>query len=74
MKSYIIFYKISRIVFFTRVFALYATIISLNCGTLPTAVAVTDPQGEPVVHRVDGQYPESHYLDNTEVKVSDGIV
>ena len=27
----------------------------------------TDPQGEPVVHRVDGRHPDSHYLDNTHV-------
>ena len=25
----------------------------------------TDARGEPLVHRVDGQYPDSHYLDNT---------
>ena len=25
----------------------------------------TDPQGEPMVHRVDGHYPDSHYLDTT---------
>ena len=25
----------------------------------------TDTQSDPVVHRVDGQYPDSHYLDNT---------
>ena len=25
----------------------------------------TDPQGEPIVHRVDGGHPDSHYLDNT---------
>ena len=25
----------------------------------------TDAQGEPVVHRVDGQHPNSHYLDET---------
>ena len=25
----------------------------------------TDTQSAPVVHRVDGQYPDSHYLDNT---------
>ena len=24
----------------------------------------TDPQGEPVVHRVDGEHPESHYLND----------
>ena len=27
----------------------------------------TDSQGEPIVHRVDGQHPDSHYLDNTHV-------
>ena len=27
----------------------------------------TDSQGEPIVHRVDGQHPDSHYLDDTEV-------
>ena len=26
----------------------------------------TDPQGEPIVHRVDGQHPDSHYFDNTD--------
>ena len=25
----------------------------------------TDDQGEPLVHRVDGQHPDSHYLDNS---------
>ena len=25
----------------------------------------TDAQGEPIVHRVDGQHPDSHYLDST---------
>ena len=24
----------------------------------------TDPQGEPMVHRVDGQHPDSYYIDN----------
>ena len=24
----------------------------------------TDPQGNPMVHRVDGQYPDSHYISN----------
>ena len=27
----------------------------------------TDAQGEPLVHRVDGKHPDSHYLDNTHV-------
>ena len=27
----------------------------------------TDARGEPLVHRVDGQHPDSHYLDNTHV-------
>ena len=26
----------------------------------------TDPQGEPIVHRVNGQHPDSHYLDTTD--------
>ena len=26
----------------------------------------TDQQGEPLVHRVDGQHPDSHYLENTQ--------
>ena len=26
----------------------------------------TDVQGEPLVHRVDGQHPDSHYLDDTD--------
>ena len=30
----------------------------------------TDPQGEPMVHRVDGQYPDSHYLEETDRVVS----
>ena len=29
----------------------------------------TDAQGEPVVHRVDGQHPDSHYLNNTPTNV-----
>ena len=33
----------------------------------------TDAQGEPVVHRVDGQHPDSHYLDDTYATVSDEI-
>ena len=31
----------------------------------------TDPQGEPMVHRVDGGHPDSHYLDNTSGTVLD---
>ena len=27
----------------------------------------TDSQGEPMVHRVNGRYPDSHYLDNTHI-------
>ena len=27
----------------------------------------TDAQGEPLIHRVNGQYADSHYLDNTHV-------
>ena len=27
----------------------------------------TDSQGEPIVHRVDGRHPDSHYLDDTHV-------
>ena len=30
----------------------------------------TDSQGEPIVHRVDGQHPDSHYLENTPSTVS----
>ena len=33
----------------------------------------TDARGEPLVHRVDGQHPDSHYLDNTSRTVSDEI-
>ena len=33
----------------------------------------TDAQGEPMVHRVDGQYPDSHYLDNTSATVLDEV-
>ena len=41
----------------------------------------TDSQGEPIVHRVDGQYPDNHYfnrglpkyLDPVESKVVDEI-
>ena len=33
----------------------------------------TDFQGEPMVHRVDGGYPDSHYLDNTVRTVLDEI-
>ena len=34
----------------------------------------TDAQGEPVVHRADGQHPDSHYLEFTNGKVLDEIV
>ena len=34
----------------------------------------TDPQGEPVVHRVDGGHPNSHYLDKPFLTVPDEIV
>ena len=27
----------------------------------------TDSQGEPIVHRVDGRHPDSHYLDDTHI-------
>ena len=33
----------------------------------------TDPQGEPMVHRVDGGHPDSHYLDNTIDSVSNEL-
>ena len=33
----------------------------------------TDAQGDPVVHRADGQYPDSHYLDDTVDTVYDEI-
>ena len=33
----------------------------------------TDARGEPLVHRVDGQHPDSHYLDNTSRTVPDEI-
>ena len=33
----------------------------------------TDAQGEPMVHRVDGRHPDSHYLDNTVGTVFDEV-
>ena len=33
----------------------------------------TDFQGEPIVHHVDGQHPDSHYLNNTEDAVLDEV-
>ena len=33
----------------------------------------TDARGEPLVHRVDGQHPDSHYLDNTSRTVLDEV-
>ena len=33
----------------------------------------TDARGEPLVHRVDGQHPDSHYLDNTYRRVLDEL-
>ena len=33
----------------------------------------TDAQGAPLVHRVDGQHPNSHYLDNTSGTVLDEV-
>ena len=33
----------------------------------------TDAQGEPLVHHVDGQHPDSHYLDNTSGTVLDEV-
>ena len=33
----------------------------------------TDPQGDPMVHRVDGGHPDTHYLDNTVGTVLDEI-
>ncbi|MYD59788.1 MAG: hypothetical protein F4W91_01985 [Gemmatimonadetes bacterium] len=33
----------------------------------------TDVRGDPMIHRVDGQYPDSHYLDNTSLTVLDEI-
>ena len=41
-------------------------------GAVPFRIE-TDPQGEPMVHRVDGGYPDSHYLDNTVGTVLDEI-
>ena len=31
----------------------------------------TDAQGEPLVHRFDGQYPSSHYFDDPSIRPSD---
>ena len=33
----------------------------------------TDARSEPLIHRVDGQYPDSHYLDNTYDQVLDEL-
>ena len=33
----------------------------------------TDTQGEPLIHRMDGQHPDSHYLDNTPATVDDEV-
>ncbi len=33
----------------------------------------TDARGEPIVHRVDGQYPDNHYLDDTFITVFNEI-
>ena len=33
----------------------------------------TDAQSEPMIHRVDGQHPDSHYLDNTYRRVLDEL-
>ena len=33
-------------------------------GNTPLRIE-TDPQGEPIVHRMDGEHPDSHYLENT---------
>ena len=38
-----------------------------------TFLVETDAQGEPMVHRVDGRHPDSHYLDDTNVTVHDEI-
>ena len=33
----------------------------------------TDARGEPMVHHVDGQHPDSHYLDNTSRTILDEV-
>ncbi len=33
----------------------------------------TDAQGEPLIHRMDGQHPDSHYLDNTSRTVLEEV-
>ena len=33
----------------------------------------TDAEGEPLVHRVDGQYPQTHYFDDTVYTVLDEV-
>ena len=33
----------------------------------------TDAQGEPIVHRMDAEHPDSHYLDNTHTPVIDEV-
>ena len=33
----------------------------------------TNTQGDPMIHRVDGQHPDSHYLDNTSATVLDEV-
>ena len=71
-KSYILFYKILWIVFFARVFALYAIIIYLTGGALNSVIASTQPTGRSGTHFcgvIDGQrskryadqYPNLHH-------------
>ena len=38
-----------------------------------TFAVESDASGEPIVHRVDGQHPDSHYLDNTYRNVLDEV-
>lgn len=38
-----------------------------------TFAVESDASAEPIVHRVDGQHPDSYYLDNTSSKVPDEI-
>ena len=56
-----------------RIQTFYAEQMEVQGHGYRTFLFETDAQGEPLIHRVDGQRPDSYYFDNTRVTVFDEI-
>ncbi len=57
-----------------QVQAFYAEQMQVHGYGVKTFRFETDADGEPLVHRVDGAYPDSHYLENTQRAVIDEVI